>query len=182
MDNACTDVNDIWTDWLDRTSNILCCVYTATWNRANSVPARLGTISGGSVNMTKACQYRAVLAQLALIKWAGTEPARLGTFSPASVNDIEPNPCCNRAVPSTEPVRFSPQNAWQQYHDCVAAFRVFLYLPVHFFCRQKKRPINRSPWSINITRSVLISRDALLDVPPFKSKIDRTRTALNIAV
>ena len=80
------------------------------------VPARLGMISGGSVNMTKACQHLpepccAVLAQLALIKRAGTEPALLCTFSPASVNNIEPNPCCNRAVPSTEPVRFSLQNA-----------------------------------------------------------------------
>ena len=58
------------------------------------------------------------------------EPAQLGTFSPASVNDIEPNPCYNHAVPSTEPVHFSLQNEWQQYHDCVATFHVFLCLPV----------------------------------------------------
>ena len=123
---------------------LLCCVYTATWNRASMIPVRLGTISGGSVNMTKACQHCAksscaMLAQLALTKWAGMEPAWLGTFSPASVNDIEPNPCCNCAVPSTEPVHFSPQNTWQQYQNCVAAFRVLLCLPVRLFCWQKRQ-------------------------------------------
>ena len=70
------------------------CQHGTTW---------LGTINGGSVNMTKACQHHAepscaMLAQLTLVKQAGTEPVQLGTFSPASVNDIEPNPCCNRAV------------------------------------------------------------------------------------
>ena len=76
-----------------------------------------------------------MLAQLTLIKRAGTEPAQLGTFSPASVNDIEPNQCCSHAMPSTELVCFSPKNVRQRYHDCVAAFRVFLCLPVRFFCQ-----------------------------------------------
>ena len=57
----------------------LYCVCTATWNCASTVPARyqhlLGTISSGSVHMTKACQHRAkpshaVLAQFTSIKWA----------------------------------------------------------------------------------------------------------------
>ena len=52
-----------------------------------------------------------MLAQLTLIKRAGTEQAWLGTFSPASVNDIEPNPCCNCAVPSTELVHFGHKHA-----------------------------------------------------------------------
>ena len=171
-------------------NSILYCVYTATWNCASTVPAWLGTISSGSVNITKACQHcaepsRAMLAQLALIKRAVTELARLGTFSPVSVNDTEPNPCCSRAVPSTELVRFSPKNAWQWYLDscdCVAAFRVFLCLPVRFFCRQSRPQTmpSKDHKSIAIINHYHVMR--LPDVPPFKLKIDRTWTTLIIAV
>ena len=119
-----------------------------------TVPARLSMINSGSVKMTKVCQHRAkpshaVLAQLTLIKRAGTEPAQLGTFSPAGVNDIESNPCCSRAVPSTELVHFSPKNTWQRYHNYVAAFHVFV--PSYaFLLPTEEETINRLPWWINI--------------------------------
>ena len=133
-------------------------------NHASTVPARLGMISIGSVNMNtwpKRAKIVPSLAVLTVMKQPGTEPARPSTFSPASVKNIEPIPCCSWAMPSTKLVRFSPKNVWQRYHDCVATFHVcaFLYISFakkrrdheqitmmnqyHMMCYQTSHPLNQ---------------------------------------
>ena len=86
-----------------------------------------------------------------------TEPARLET-SPTSVN--ESSQICAAAMPRTKHVRFSPKNAWQRYHNCVAAYDAFCaFLFVSF--ADRRRDQNWPPWWI------IIVHDELLDVPPF---------------
>ena len=143
---------------------LLYCGYTATWNRASTVPAWLSTINSGSINMSKVCQQHAEQAmpcwpQLTFIKRAGMEPARLSTVSLASVNNIEPNPCCAKYWASTF-----------QSQKCVTAISwpcsciPCVFVPSWaFLLPTEEETINR--------HDELISCDAPPDIPPFKSKL-----------
>ena len=91
--------------------------YTVFVLSLETVPAwyqhLLGTISSDSVNMTKACQHRAEPcragpANFDKVSWHGTSSAQ--HLLTCQCNDIEPNPCCTCAMPSTELVCISPKN------------------------------------------------------------------------